>query len=226
MKQTLKVIISATLVFVLAIAGSTQSTFASNISNITQTINASSLVVDIRDASGNTVASPAFGLSALNFSFSCQTSTGTLGTNTQRIYVDNPSAANNGWTVTIAATAGNTATWNNTGASQKFDYNDPTSAGCTDGADADSVGGQMTLDPSVGTVNTDCTGCSLTGITKGSSTAFSQGTTDSVTLLNASAASDDIGRWYLTGVGISQTIPGQQAVDTYSLNMTATITAS
>ena len=48
---------------------------------------------------------------------------------------------------------------------------------------------------------------------------------DSVTLLNAAAASDDIWRGYLTGVGMSQTIPAEQPADSYSVNMTLTAAA-
>lgn len=191
--------------------------YASNNASVTQTISGGTLTTDIRDASRASVASPVFPISAAAFSFTCQTSTGTIGSNTQRLYVDNPNSANNGWTLTVAATSGATSTFANTGATQSFDFNDPTGSGCTDGADADSKGGQMTLNAAAGT---------LTSITKGTSTAFNQGTTDSITLLNAAAASDDVGRWYLTGIGVSQTIPGEQPADSYSISLTATVTAS
>lgn len=57
-----------------------------------------------------------------------------MGTATQKIYVQNPDAADNGWTMSLAA-ATTTASWVGTGGS--MDFNDPTSIGCTDGADAD-----------------------------------------------------------------------------------------
>ena len=204
---------------------STQTSAANN-PNLTQSIASGSLVLDIRDASRNPVSSPAFGLSALTFSFSCQTSTGVLGSNTQRIYIDNPGAASNGWVVNIAATAGATSTWANTGATKQFDFNDPTTAGCTDGADADTYGGQLTLNASAGTLTADCTGCNTTNITKGASASYNQGTVDTITLLNASSSASPTGRWYLTDVGVSQTIPAEQGVDNYSINLTATIIAS
>lgn len=197
---------------------------AANNPNLTQTVSGGTLLTDIRDASRASVSSPSFGLSASAFSFNCSTSTGSLGSNTQRLYVDNPDAADNGWTLTIAATSGATTLWQNGGSTQNFDFND--ASGCTDGGDADSRGGQLTLDPSVGTITTDCATCATTNITKGSQASFSQGTVDSVTLLNAAAASDDIGRWYLTGVSASQAVPAEQAVDNYNMNMTITVTAS
>ncbi len=197
---------------------------AANNSTFNQTINAGTLATDIMDASRVTVASPSVTMSAKTFSFDCQSggsaSTGTFGTNTQRIYVTNPDAADNGWTLTLAATSGATSLW-----SSNIDFNDAGGSGCTDGADADSAAGQLTVDPSVGTITTDCTGCVTTNVSKGSSTAYAQGTTDSVTLLNAAAGSDDIWRGYLTGATLSQTIPAQTAAGSYSINMTLTATA-
>lgn len=202
---------------------------AANTSNFTQSVTAGTLVTDIRDASRVSVASPSVAFSSVAFNFSCLTggsaSTGTFGTNTQRIYVDNPDAADNGWTLALAPTGGATSTWSD-GASNTYDFNDPTASGCTDSADADTKAGQMTVDPSVSTLTTDCASCTTTGVTKGSSTSYNQGTTDSVTLLNAGASSDDAGRWYQTGIAGTQTIPAEQPVANYSLNMTLTATAS
>jgi len=146
-----------------------------------------------------------------------------------RLYAINPSAATpNGWNVTMAPTGGATALWQNPGATKKFDFNDPTgsNAGCSDGADTDTFAGQITVNPAAATLTTDCQSCTATGVTKGSSAAFSQGATDSVTLLSASSAANNPWRGYLTGVGLSQTIPAEQAADSsYSINMTLTITA-
>jgi len=222
--------VAGTLVFALVATvvavGAPTSTSAANNTNVTQAINAGTLTTDIRDASRNPIASPTFALAATTFSFNCQTTTGTIGSSSQRLYVDNPGAANNGFTLTIAATAGATATWANGGVTQTFDFNDPTGAGCTDGGDADSKGGQLQLDASASTLTADCSTCSTTGLTKGSSTAFSQAVTDSITLLTAASGSDDVGRWYLTGIGVSQTIPAEQPNDNYTINLTVTVTAS
>lgn len=200
-------------------------------SDLTQNITAGTLAVDILDASRAAVTSPSISLSAKSFSFNCQSggsaSTGTLGSNTQRLYAINPGATTpNGWNITIAATSGATATWSNTGATKKFDFNDSGTSGCSDSADTDTYAGQLSLDPSVATLTTDCATCTTTGVTKGSSASFIEGTADSLTLLAASSSASNPFRGYLTGVGVSQTIPAEQQPDsTYSLNLTMTITA-
>lgn len=204
---------------------------ASSASDLTQTITAGTLTVDILDASRVAVGSPSIAMSSKSFSFNClsggSASTGTLGSNTQRLYAINPGATTpNGWNITIAATGGSTATWSNSGATKKFDFNDSGTSGCSDGADADTLAGQLTVDPSVSTLTTDCATCTTTGVTKGSSGSFVEGTTNSITLLTASNTASNPFRGYLTGVGVSQTIPAEQQPDsTYSLNLTMTITA-
>lgn len=206
--------------------------FAASNSTFNQTVNSGTLSADIMDASRVTVASPSVSMAAKNFSFNCQAggsaSTGTFGSNSERIYVSNGDAADNGWTLTIAATSGATARWQNTGATQFMDFNDPTgsTAGCTDGGDADSTAGQLTLDPAAGTLTTDCGSCATTNVSKGASAGFNQGTTDSITILNAAAGSDDIWRGYMTGVGASQTVPAETPADAYTVDLTLTVTAS
>lgn len=220
---------TAALLVALTLLIGQQVQAASN-SDLNQSINNGTLSTDIRDASRNSVASPSIAMSAATFSYACLSGgnapTGTLGSDSQRLYVDNPGAANNGWTLTIGATAGPTALWQNGGNSANYDFNDTASSGCADGADTDTRAGQLTINASPATLTTDCASCSTNSITKGSSTAFAEGVTDSVTLLNAAAASDDYGRWYLTGVGLSQTIPAEQTVDNYTLNLTLTVAAS
>ena len=211
---------------VAAIAsGSLSAVFASSTSQFTQVINPGTLTVDIVDGSYNSVTSPSVAMGAVTFSFNCQTATGTFGTSTEQIYVQNPDGADNGWTLTMAAT-NTTDVWNSAGTD--YDFNDPNGSGCTDGSDADSLGGQMTVDPSGATLATgNCSSCTTNNITKGSSASFNEGTTDSITLLTAAAASDDIGDWTLQGVSISQTIPAEQpAASDYAINMVLTVTAS
>lgn len=226
-KNIIPLVVGVLLLFVLSVSAS-----AANTPTLNQTINAGTLTTDVLNASRVAVASPSVAFSAKTFSFDCQfggsASTGLLGSNTERVYTINPDAADNGWTLTIAATSGATTLWQNGGSTQNYDFNDPTGGnpGCADGADTDSRPGQLTIDPSVSTINLDCATCTATNVTKGSSTAFNQGTTDSITLLNAAAASDDIWRGYLTGVGLSQTIPAEQPADSYSVNMTVTVTAN
>lgn len=215
---------------ILLVFGAATSLYAANNTDLDQTINAGTLVTDIRDASRVTVANPAVAFSAATFSFDCLSGgsrpSGTFGVNAERIYVDNPDAADNGWNLTFAATGGATDDWDD-GGGNNYDFNDPggAPAGCGDGGDADSEIGQLSVNPSVGTTTTDCLSCNTTGITLGSSSAFNQGTTDSITLVSAAAGSNDIGRWYFTNFDLDQTIPAEQPATNYSINMTLTVTA-
>ncbi len=187
---------------------------------------AGTLTTDIVNASYVPVGSPTMTMSNATFSFTCQTITGSFGTASQQIYVNNNNGANNGWTLTVAAQA-TTNVWDSAGTD--YDFNDPTGSGCTDGADAgDSVGGQMTINPSVATLAIgQCGSCSTANISKGSSAAFNEGTTNTITLLTATAASDDVGDWTLQGVSISQKVPAEQpAASDYDINMVLTVTAN
>ncbi len=221
-KNSIFYIIPLAVIFAIGLA-----TFvlAANTSQFNQTINAGTLSVDIVDASYVTVASPSITMSAAPFSFACSSSTGTFGTASQQIYVKNPDAADSGWTVSLAASAP-TALWVSAG--PDFDFNDPTSAGCGDSADADSFAGQMTVDPSAGTVAKGaCLSCGTTSVTAGSSDSFVEGTKNSITILSGAAGSDDIGDWKITGIGISQTIPAEQpAASDYAISMVLSIVAS
>lgn len=207
--------------------GATGVALAADTSNFQITINAGTLAIDIVDAGFVTVASPTVVFGALTFSFTCQTpgASGTFGTATQQIYVTNPDAADNGWTASVAASA-TTDLWDSAGTD--FDFNDPTTGGCTDGADADSFGGQMTVDPSGGTLAAGaCASCTTANITLGGSSAFSEGVTDSITLLTAAAASDDIGDFTLQDVAVTQTIPAEQpAASDYNIDMVLSVVAS
>lgn len=197
---------------------------ADNTPNFTQQINAGTLTVDIVDGSYDPVANPTVPMSNVNFSAVCQTSTGTLGTVSQKLYVENPDQADDGWTVSIAATAGPTGFWDNLGAGPNYDFNDV--SGCTDGVDTDTIAGQMTINPAAGTLaNGLCVGCTTTGVSLGTSASYVEGTTDSITLVSASAGADDVADYVVTGVGISQSIPAAQPTGNYELDMTVTITA-
>lgn len=212
---------------VLLIVGMGMSTYAlaSSTSSFAQTIGSGTLSADIVDGSYVSVGSPSVTMSAATFSFGCQTSTGTFGSGTEQIYVQNPDAADNGWSLTLAASAP-TDIWDSAGTD--FDFNDATGAGCSDGGDTDGLAGQMTVDPSVGTLAVgQCASCVATNVTKGSSAAFDEGTTDSITVLTGAAASDDVGDWTLQGVSISQKIPAEQpAAGDYSISLTLSVTAS
>lgn len=189
--------------------------FASPQGRLSQVINAGTLSTDIVDGAGVSVASPAFSMTSTSVKTTCQTITGTYGDTGQRVSVDNPGGANAGWNLTIAATGGPTATWTNGAATYKF--NDTAGTGCT--------AGQLTLNPSVATLGLNGTSTS-TGVTKGSSASFVSGSVDSITLMSASAASEDIWNGYLTGIGVSQKIPASTPAGTYTIDLTQTVTAS
>jgi hypothetical protein len=182
------------------------------------------LNVDIVNSSGVSVGSPSVGMSALSIGFDCNTSTGTLGTSSERIRVSNTTVVPQ-WTVAIAATSGATSLWTSGG--NTFDFNDGSGApaGCADGGDADSRPGRMTLNAAAGTSSPQ-SGCNNTGISLGASSSFAQGTTDSITLISASSGAGTNCYWDLTGVSVSQTIPIQQATGTYTINLTLTVTAT
>ena len=204
--------------------------FASDTSNFTQTITSGTLSVDIVDGSYVTVGSPSVAFGSLSFSFACRTggsrASGSFGTSTQQIYVSNPDAADNGWTVTLAGSA-TTNVWDSAGTD--YDFNDPTSSGCGDGADAgDTVGGQMTVDPSGATLAAGaCASCTTTSVSLGSSDAFDEGSTDDITIVTGASGSDDIGDWTVQGVSILNTVPAEQpAASDYNIDMTLSIVAS
>jgi hypothetical protein len=181
----------------LTTGASSTALFAAATSNFQFTVNPGTLSVDIVDAGHVAVGSPTVIFTPATFNFACQTPgvTGTFGTTTQQIYVKNPDAADAGWAVSLAASAP-TAFWDSTGAD--VDFNDPTTSGCGDSADADAFKGQLTVNASGGTLAAGARLATLTtSITKGSSSAYVEGTTDSITLLSAAAGSEDIGDWTL-----------------------------
>jgi len=177
----------------------------------------SGISLDMVNGSFESIASPTVNMTAAPFSFTCQTVTGTLGTASEQIYIDNrPAGVADGWDVTLAA-ANVAIGW--TSPSSSYDFNDPTDSGCTNG--------QMTIDASGATINygQDATTDISTGILKGFSTTFNHGTTDSVTLLSGDSSSDENGDWTIQGISINQKIPAQQTVGDYTLQMVVTVLA-
>ena len=208
-KKWLILVISLALVSGTAVWASSDPTF-------NQTINAGSLSVDIVDGSGNTVGSPSVTFGAVDYSFDNQDGTGTLGTASEKIRTYNPTSTET-WTVNIAGSA-TTALWTSGG--NTYDFND--GSGYSDGADSDSKGGQMTVDPSGGTL-AGVSGCSTSNVSKGASDAFVEGSVNSIDLMSASAGAATFCRWDLTGVSLTQGIPGGTPAGAYSLDMTLTI---
>ncbi len=201
-----------------------QDTLSIDLQQIEVTIPSGELTVDIVDSGGSSVSSPSVAMSSIQASHACQSATGTFGTSSERIRVTNTTGTAN-WTLTIAASDGDTATWSS--GTYNFDYNDGAgaTAGCSDGGDTDSYAGQLTLDPSVATITPE-SGCSTTGLSLGDSSSFEEGTTNSITLLSADGSADTGCYWDLTGVSISQQVPGEQPADNYSIDMTLTVASS
>ncbi|MET0980359.1 MAG: hypothetical protein ABWX90_03825 [Candidatus Saccharimonadales bacterium] len=180
-------------------------------SQLTQTINAGVLSTSVLNAGGAVVASPSFAMTAGVVSTSSQqTVTGTFGSDSQRITVDNPGASATGFTLTLAATAGPTATW--TDGAKTYPFNA-----------ASAALGQLTVNATPG-ILTPVTG-TATGIAKGNTATFAGGLNTPVNLLNAGSTSDDVWNGYLTGVSLSQTIPAGTPAGSYSISLTQTVTA-
>jgi hypothetical protein len=178
---------------------------------------------DIVDSGGVSVSSPSAALSTATRSLHCISTTGTLGTTNQRIRVLNNSA-DPMWTLSMAATSGNTALWSS--GSAFYDFNDPTGStpGCTAGADADLYAGLLSLNFGSATI-TPQSGCTATGLSLGSNTNFQEGVHDSLTL-GASASTASMGcYWDLQSIGLTQKIPAGVPPGSYSLHMTVTLVA-
>ena len=96
------------------------------------------------DSDGTPIGSPSVTMNSANVTIGYQTATGSFGSASEEIQVTN-NTGNPQWVLTMAADDGPTAFWD--GASADYDFNDPT-ANAGDGADADSLGGKMTLNMS------------------------------------------------------------------------------
>lgn len=190
-------------------------------STVALTESAGTLSVDIVDSGGVSVSSPAVSFSAGDFSFASTSTDGTLGVSEQRIRVDNGTGTAT-WSLSIAA-SDPTDVWTN--GSDFYDFNDTTTSGTADGADADSYAGLLSVDSSGATISPQ-SGCSSTGISLGTSTNFDEGTTDSVTIASAGGSTETSCYWDITGIDLSQTIPAEQSAGTYTLDFTLSIVAS
>ena len=195
-------------------------------SEFTQEITADNLTVSIVDSDFATVGSPSFTMGASTFSFDCTTSTGIFGaTSTQMIYVQNPDAADGGWTLTFAAAA-TTTLWE--GATYDMDFNDAgITSGCPSNADNDAESGRLHVYPNTGILAAgQCGSCTTSDISLGSSAGFQADTVDDITILSAAAGSDDIGDWTLTNVMLQQAIPEGQQPDSYTIDLVLTVASS
>jgi hypothetical protein len=183
---------------------------------------------DVVNHTGTPVASPSVAMSPVTSSFNCTGSTGTLGTNDQRVRVTNRSAGT-GWSLAIAATDGNTALWSS--GSAVYDFNDPSGSppGCAAGGDGDTYAGLLSLnfDNETVTPESDWSGCTSTGLSNGSDTGFDEGVTDSIQIGQASSlqGAPNGCYWDFQNIGLNQQIPAGQPHGNYSLNLTVTLVA-
>jgi hypothetical protein len=174
---------------------------------------------DIVDGSGGSVSSPSVAMTTALSSFACQTSTGTLGTSTQKIRITNTDPSRSlGWTLTIGASTSN---WNDS-SGHTYAYNNSAGspAGCTSG--------QLTVNPTAATITPESSpeyGCTNTGVTDYSSSTALTGSTQA-TLVTAGATASYYCYWDITGISLSQKIPPGQHGGSYTLGMTLTLTSN
>lgn len=153
-------------------------------------INPASLAVSIVDNSYQSIDNPIVELNSVLFSNRCQSSRGVFGTSKQEIYIKNPSAALQGWNVTLSA-ENPSVTWES--GEHKMDFNDTTDNGCGDGDDKDSLAGSMIIDPSRAHISVgQCRSCISNDIVLGNLAQFQEDIVDTVTLVSGTPNSDDL----------------------------------
>ncbi len=171
---------------------------------------------DIVSPSLTPIASPTVAMTAKTTGFSCQTSTGTLGTAAQKIMTY--ANTNSDWSLSIAPTAGVSALWTSGG--NTYDFNDPAGSGCTNG--------QLSLNFSTANWSNDVNDCAFpwTDIVQPTGTySFSSGSTDAITIMSSSLTATQACHRFVHSIGLSQTIPAEKLPGTYTLPMTLTLTA-
>lgn len=183
------------------------------------------LSLGIVTSGGLPVGSPAFAMPSTLVKTDCQTVNGVFGASEQRLRITN-NLVTAGWSVSIAASAGPTATWVKNGGGTGYDFNDPSGspAGCNSGSDGDGLAGQLQLNPSVGTLAPK-SGCTNTGVSLGPLAGFNQGSINAITIASGSSASELYCYWDITGVGVTQAIPASQSEGSYTLDLTTTVVA-
>lgn len=194
--------------------------------NFTMSIIPQPLAVNIVDQDYNPIEEPEVDFAELPYTQECREITTQLATAEQQVYVRNFDAADGGWTVTISADDP-TAFWSN--GEYEFDFNDPTGDGCTDGDDPDMLAWSMEIYTDTPSLDSWlCPACSPDFVEYISSWVFDeQGWVNSVTLLYATADSDNRGDWLLSDIIIRQTIPASQpAVGDYEIPLLLSITAN
>ena len=191
------------------------------VTEATVTIEPGVRVIGVTDSLGNVIEEPTVALPEMTSGFANYYAEVTLGTPDQQILMYNPTSTDT-WSVTLSATDGPTAQWVDSINGYTMDFNDATGAG------------QLTLDPTAGTIslaqvnpaNGLITGLSqsgedIDGLTLGSLSSFDQGASDSITLFTSTSA-DPYRIYSLQDLGLKQMVPAMQPAGTYELNITIT----
>jgi hypothetical protein len=170
------------------------------------------------------LVNPTMGFDVIVANTSWQQSNIGFSTPSQKLRIYNDLAMD-GWNVSIAPTDGPTALWNRTDNLAKYDFNDVGGdevTGPQDGADSDLLAGLLAVFPESSTITSSC---STSGLTRGITSVFVEGVTNSITLLSASNTAAMGCNYDLTNIGLSQAVPAAQAAGTYTLDMTVTVVA-
>lgn len=173
---------------------------------------AGNLFTSFVNSGGVIIPNPVVTLSDESFSFTKQVATGALGVNNAKIRISN-ATSNTQWNLSIAAENGPSSTWSF--GEESYAFNDPSNEGSN---------GQMTINPQTSNL-TPKANCTNAGLNKGGNFAFSQGVIDSITLLSANSEAQTHCYWDITDIQINQTIPPEQAVGEYDINLMLSIVA-
>jgi len=144
------------------------------------------------------------------------------------IYISNPDAADDGFTVSIAATDGDRSTWYDSVGNNVLDFNANDCSSVNKPLTIEGVtnlGGRMYVNPSVAILSTGkCgTSCTTNGLSLGSANHFEYNNIGSITLLQADASADNVADYVINGINVSQTIPAMVSAGNYSLGMTMSV---
>lgn len=161
--------------------------------------------VDIVNALGDIVETPKVLMSPISYKFDSQVTSGTLGTNSEKIRLSNPTGVSS-WSVSIAASEGENAQWKDD-QGHTINYNTTQTS--------------MSINPSSGVI-TKVDGGEITGLSLGSQASFSQGNVSSITLFSANENAQSFSQFDLENIIIQQIIPPKQPSGNYEFNFTIT----
>ncbi len=174
--------------------------------------------------SGNEIINPVINLNPTETQFQCHQTSGTIGDWPDNILRIQNTTANPAWSLSVAATDGPTALWQDSVYGRTFDFNDTTGTGCGDGGDSDTKSGQMKFNMGDAAVG-GAPGCAVAGLTQGSTQSFQEGFLHTITLVSAGSGAATDCYWDITDLSIQQTIPQEQLPGDYSLELTLTLVA-